>query len=274
MPAKKRVSDAELIRVYKKTGSVWATGDVVGIRGGSVHERLKKLGVSLKFPKWTSAEDAILIESYGLHRNAGTLEDLAATMGRTKPFICRQARRLGLTDQKGKKPYACVWKGMSKEEARKHFDEFRESGLGSGEFCRIKSFDDLGFATTMRRHFRGEWDDWLARDIAGDSTYHTGRNVEYQVLDDLRKRGYFVFLSPGSKGPVDLVAIKTGVTLLVQAKKGMTLYVTAWNALYDLAISVGAVPVLAGTAGDLKYKQLTARKTGRKTKQPMADLTP
>jgi len=38
--------------------------------------------------------------------------------------------------------------------------------------------------------------------------YTRGRNFEYLIMDLLRKRGYFCVRSAGSKGPVDIVAIK------------------------------------------------------------------
>jgi hypothetical protein len=44
---------------------------------------------------------------------AGKLSELAVSMGRTKYFICRQAKLLGLTNQKRSKPYAIGKTGIS-----------------------------------------------------------------------------------------------------------------------------------------------------------------
>lgn len=275
MAAKQKATDAQVIAAYEKTGSVWDAGALLGMGGQSVHERLKKLGIGLKFPPWTLEHDAILQAQYLMHRNAGTVQELAKQLGRTKQFVCRQAGRLGLTDKSGPKPYACVWKGMSRDAARVHFEEFRASQLGVGEFCRINGFDKLGFTTLVRSHFLAEWNDWMTREVDGDSAYHAGRKIEYVVLNDLRGRGYFALISPASKGPMDLIGVKVGTALFIQAKKGLNCGVSEWNALYDVAVSVGAIPILAGTpAGALAYRRMTGRKSGRKTKQPMEEYFP
>lgn len=94
------VSDAVLIDSYSRTGNVWKTALEVGLCGQSVHERLSRLGVVRKMNLWTSSDDDVLIREYVANRDAGTLDDLASRLGRTKQFICRKARVLGLTDSK------------------------------------------------------------------------------------------------------------------------------------------------------------------------------
>jgi Holliday junction resolvase len=72
----------------------------------------------------------------------------------------------------------------------------------------------------------------------------TGR--EYVVRDQLARLGYYVMRSPASKGPVDLVAIRPGVVLFVQVKRGASrLRPSGWNDLLSAARQYGAVPVLA-----------------------------
>lgn len=46
-----------------------------------------------------------LLREYRAHADNGTLDVLAAAMGRTKPFICRQAGTLGLTNQSRTRAY-------------------------------------------------------------------------------------------------------------------------------------------------------------------------
>lgn len=48
------------------------------------------------------------------------------------------------------------------------------------------------------------------------TNYELGRDFEYKVRDRLLGCGYFVVRSAGSKGAADLVAGKSGNTLLVQ----------------------------------------------------------
>lgn len=273
----KKASDAALLAAYNKNKSVWLVARQFGMCGQSVHERLTKLGVVRKPNFWTADDDAILQERYTDYRRAGKLGDLAVQLGRTKHFICRKARGLGLTDKKAPKVFLRKWRGMSCEHATVLFDAFKESRLGLGQYCQKMGFDDLGFSRAMKEHFADEWDCVIESKQPRQTMYRLGRQVEYAVRDDLKKRGYPIALrSPRSGGPADIVALKTGKQLLVQAKRSMACPVADWNALFDLAESVGATPVLAGrpTGSGLVYKRLTGRKDGSKRRQPMEDFEP
>jgi len=50
--------------------------------------------------------------------------------------------------------------------------------------------------------------------------YQRGIAKEYAVMTMLRKDGWVVARSAGSHGPVDLIAARSGFTLLIQVKKG------------------------------------------------------
>jgi len=52
------------------------------------------------------------------------------------------------------------------------------------------------------------------------NTYRKGVRVERIVAGKLRSKGYLVRRSPGSRGPYDLYAMKSGRKLLVQVKSG------------------------------------------------------
>ncbi len=90
---------------YEATGSVWKAGALLGLTGQQVHARLKKMGVERQHPKFSEIEKERLRREYVSYANEGRLAALAEAMGRTKPFIARQAGLLGLTDRKRKKPY-------------------------------------------------------------------------------------------------------------------------------------------------------------------------
>ena len=52
-----------------------------------------------------------------------------------------------------------------------------------------------------------------------NKNYVKGRNFEYRVQNYLRKKGYYVIRSYGSKGLYDLIAVPPkGQTLMIQAK--------------------------------------------------------
>jgi Holliday junction resolvase len=50
--------------------------------------------------------------------------------------------------------------------------------------------------------------------------YARGRSREYRAMDMLRTDGWVVTRSAASHGPVDIIAAKLGITLLVQVKSG------------------------------------------------------
>jgi Holliday junction resolvase len=275
-PGRKRVSDHELIAAYRKTGSVWKAGELVGIGGQSVHERLVKLGAVNRMNYFTDEENDRLRREYQANADAGTLETLAREMGRTKHFICRQARALGLTDKARKRPYIATWKYLDETTATGIWEDFKKSRLGLGKYCTKKGYDDLGFSKRMRELFADEWDHVIELKASKQTMYRYGRAFEYRVRDHLRKLGYFVTRAPASRSPVDLTAVKTGTVALVQCKTGGALRPVEWNALFDLAVSVGAVPVLASSpmGRGIIYHRLTDRKDGTARAQPLIAWEP
>lgn len=96
---KQKATDEEIIAAYKKTNNVWKAGDLLGMSGQSVHSRLVAAKVPRNNPIFTEAERRVLASEYQEYRDSGRLIELAEKMGRTKPFLCRKAREMGLTDQ-------------------------------------------------------------------------------------------------------------------------------------------------------------------------------
>lgn len=104
------------------------------------------------------------------------------------------------------------------------------------------------------------------------SHYSDGRRDEYKARDDLQANGYSVIRSAGSKGAVDLIAVKPGEVLFVQVKRTTAPGPSAWNALWELASWAGAIPVLATTPlrKPVGYQRLTAPKVKRGAAAPLA----
>lgn len=96
----KKASDAQLVDAYGKGASVWQVAARFGMCGQAVHERLERLGLTRHIRVFTEAEVERLRAMYatGVSRGDGKLAALAAALGRTKPYLCRQAKKLGLTD--------------------------------------------------------------------------------------------------------------------------------------------------------------------------------
>lgn len=166
---------------------------------------------------------------------------------------------------------------MDQRQARMLWDRFKASPLPMVRWCKANKLDDSGFARTMKRYFAEEWDQVIELKIPRQSPYRYGRALEYQVRDELRTCKYFVMRSPASKSPVDLVALRTGEVLLIQCKRSGKMGVTDWNALYRLAQSVGAKPLLVekcDSGRGNRYHLLVGEKDGSQRAQPYRDWSP
>lgn len=92
--------------------------------------------------------------------------------------------------------------------------------------------------------------------------YDAGRRFEWQIRDALIEDGYDVIRSAGSKGKVDLVAIKPGQLLFVQAKINGLCPPAERAELIRVSGRGGALPIVAykGTEGrqrPIRYRLLT-----------------
>ena len=96
------------------------------------------------------------------------------------------------------------------------------------------------------------------------SNYDHGATLERSVKSCLQANGYFAVKSGGSKGPVDVVAIKRGEILLVQCKTDGYLSPLERVELRKLALDLGAVPLSAGwhkngrAARVIRFTELTS----------------
>ena len=277
MPVKRKVSDEILFEAYSRLKSVKKVGEEVGMCGQSVHQRLCKIGANTPLRIFTPAEENILKAKYSEYRDAGKLDVLAKQMGRTKHFICRQARKLGMTSQGGPKLYGRVWMGIDELTARKWWRQFKASPLTMRKWCEEVGIDDLGFSRSMQEHFPDEWEHVIEAKVTANTFYRSGRKVEYAVRNDLIARKYpIVMRATLSRGPADVIAIKPGVVLLIQCKRGLSMGVGEWNRLFDLAKSINATPIMAGQPNGtvIVYRKLTGKKMGNKAVQPMCDFIP
>jgi hypothetical protein len=98
-----KVASEILIESYSRLNNVWLVGDEVGLCGQSVHERLVKLKAIVPMNYFTDKDKERLRNDYSKYLLEGNLELLATEMNRTKAFICRKAKQLGLTDIARKK---------------------------------------------------------------------------------------------------------------------------------------------------------------------------
>lgn len=93
-----KVEECLIISKYKEIGNIWKVGDLLGIKGQYVASVLKKNGVKMKNPRFSKQEELFLIDNYEKYASQQKLSELSKILGRTKQFICRKAKNLGLTD--------------------------------------------------------------------------------------------------------------------------------------------------------------------------------
>lgn len=103
-------------------------------------------------------------------------------------------------------------------------------------------------------------------------TARQGRDNEHQARRQLEEAGYWTMRSAGSKGVADLIAIKAGQVLLVQAKRNGAMSVAEWNDLYATATGLGCVPLLARRENPRRvvvtFWRLAGAKDGVPRRQP------
>lgn len=98
-------TDEQILCAYGSTGSVWKAAKLLGMCGQVVYRRLKKIDSCKSQNKFSLKDEQFLRENYEKYSSIGKLCDLASQMGRTKQFICRQAKNIGLTFQGRKKSW-------------------------------------------------------------------------------------------------------------------------------------------------------------------------
>ena len=117
-----------------------------------------------------------------------------------------------------------------------------------------------------------------ARVKAGTSPrlrYRQGSELELAVKRHLQDNGYYVVKSAGSKGVVDLVALKRGEVLVVQAKTDGYVPPAERMIFRSLAVSIGAVCLVARwhkpsarAARVVAFQELTAADPGTRDWTP------
>lgn len=87
--------------------------------------------------------------------------------------------------------------------------------------------------------------------------YANGAQLERDAKDNLEADGYWCVRAAGSKGVVDVLAMKPGQMLMVQAKKNGVCPPAERAALLELAATFEALPLVAWRDRGVKYRRLT-----------------
>lgn len=147
------MNDKEIIEKYIELGSIWKVGDFFGIKGQVVHGILKKNGIKMKNPKFSESEKILLIELYDQYASSHRLNELSAIFGRTKNFLCRKAKELGLTNSSRKYNLSGEQKAKLSNAA---YYRIQKYGHPKGMYGKHHS---ESFKTKMSERIRKTWKD-------------------------------------------------------------------------------------------------------------------
>ncbi len=95
----RKATDEQILESYNRLKSCWLVAEELGMHGGTVWERLKRLGIKDK-DKWTVEQLVLLNKAYSVGRDEPVnLKGLVGIIGKSKSSISRKARELGLTSR-------------------------------------------------------------------------------------------------------------------------------------------------------------------------------
>lgn len=160
---------------------------------------------------------------------------------------------------------AIRWSSFTEQAARIVFDHFVTSRLNITRFASRYGYPAGSLAQLFTSYWPEEYAPLAEVKKLKTSTSTQGANLERRLRDTLVAAGWWVLRSPASKGAADLLALRDGEILLVQAKRSGALPPREWNNLMDLAEKTGGRPVLAENPypGAYFWWELLSRKEGR-----------
>ena len=117
------VSDDELAIQYAKLRNVWKVGELYGMKGGTVHYKLKKLGVIVPMRVLSAEEKQKIRALYenGFQRGDGQFQELALEINRARVVIERYAKSIGLSRKN--KEYSPAYKAKIGKRTKKMIEK-------------------------------------------------------------------------------------------------------------------------------------------------------
>ena len=79
----------------------------------------------------------------------------------------------------------------------------------------------------------------------GANLYRRGADFERVLVRDLQRRGFVAWRTPGSRSPVDVIALAAARAVLVQAKRDGRITDEEQQAIQQLVRQLGAIGLIA-----------------------------
>lgn len=185
-----------LIEKYNELNNIWKVGEFFGVPGQSVHAKLTEIGAIRTMNYFTDEDADILRSKYQEYKSQGRLQELADELGRTKQFICRKAKELGLTGGVRHYNFSEEKREQLSVSAKQRIKKYGhpKGALGMKHTKESREKMSASSINNWEKH-RDEWCDAEHRKIRSD------RMAEYQESGKLgvRSRCYLWKVTVGGK---------------------------------------------------------------------------
>lgn len=180
----RKATDAQILEAYAELSSVVKVGRRLGMCGQSVHDRLVRLNAANHTMVFTDAEAQRVALDYNRMADEGRAWELAKELGRTPQYLCRQARKMGITRYKRDRPYLAEPTRIRKLEwfkrnphprgmlGKSHSDEFkdRQSERSFVRWHSMTKSEQNKFTAKSHRSWKAGW-----RDVGGKKIFFRSR---------------------------------------------------------------------------------------------------
>ena len=156
-----RIENADLVRVYGETQSIWKTGKILGIAGQKVHERLRSMGVTMTgHTSWTDEE---LDELRVLVANNVSITEMAHRLDRTYAAVACKLHEIGITNyRRVQQKRVKAGTGYDKSSIKKHLTALlADSDLRITPYARRHGLNVDSLVNALQRHFPSEMAQYL-----------------------------------------------------------------------------------------------------------------
>jgi len=190
----------EMVTYYNELGSLRKVADVYGVLPQTIHRVLSPTGVVRNINILTDQQKKIIEDYYlGARKEDFSLDDLSQLLGRTKNFICRYAKSVGLTNrnrplndaqlQQVRKP---KWEQRPHPRGflgGKHSDEGREKiRAASVRMWNTAKTFGIGLMSEERRQQRSDAMVTRSRTLSSSTSYSRAKQGVRRDIGDMHFR--------------------------------------------------------------------------------------
>lgn len=153
-----RVTDEQVLSAYRETGSVWKAALRLGIRGGSLHERLQRMGFKTYHHRWDTEELAIAKQ---MTKDGFSISRIADRIGRTYAGTAAKLSELG---EAHVYPHAQRIKrgtGLNKARVARFAKYLLASGFTVTRAARQRGITTTGLVSALQLHAPLLWEEYI-----------------------------------------------------------------------------------------------------------------